>query len=41
MPPRTNRSIFISRWDKAITGKEPDGLKDQLGVAIANLVRNT
>jgi transaldolase len=28
-------SIFISRWDKAITGKEPDGLKDQLGVAVA------
>jgi transaldolase len=28
-------SIFISRWDKAVAGKEPEGLKDQLGVAIA------
>jgi transaldolase len=28
-------SIFISRWDKAIVGKEPEGLKDQLGVAVA------
>jgi transaldolase len=28
-------SIFISRWDKAVTGKEPPGLKDGLGVAIA------
>jgi transaldolase len=28
-------SLFISRWDKAIAGKEPDGLKDRLGIAIA------
>jgi transaldolase len=28
-------SIFISRWDKAIAGKEPDGLKDRLGIAVA------
>ena len=28
-------SIFISRWDKAIVGKEPDGLKNRLGLAIA------
>jgi transaldolase len=28
-------SIFISRWDKSIAGKEPDGLKDRLGIAIA------
>jgi transaldolase len=28
-------SIFISRWDKAIAGQEPEGLKDQLGIAIA------
>jgi transaldolase len=27
-------SIFISRWDKAIAGKEPDGLRDCLGVAV-------
>jgi transaldolase len=28
-------SIFISRWDKAVAGKEPDGLGDRLGIAIA------
>ena len=28
-------SIFISRWDKAVAGKEPDGLKDCLGIAVA------
>jgi transaldolase len=28
-------SIFISRWDKAAAGKEPDGLKNRLGTAIA------
>jgi len=28
-------SIFISRWDKAIAGKEPDGLRDCLGIAVA------
>ena len=28
-------SIFISRWDKAIAGREPDGLKDRLGIAVA------
>jgi transaldolase len=28
-------SIFISRWDKAIAGKEPDGLRDRLGIAVA------
>jgi len=28
-------SIFISRWDKAVTGREPEGLKDRLGIAIA------
>jgi transaldolase len=28
-------SIFISRWDKAVAGKEPSGLKDRLGIAIA------
>ncbi|MEZ5170688.1 MAG: transaldolase [Acidimicrobiia bacterium] len=28
-------SVFISRWDKAVMGKIPDELKDQLGVAVA------
>ncbi len=28
-------SIFISRWDKAVSGKEPDGLRNRLGIAIA------
>jgi transaldolase len=28
-------SIFISRWDVAVASKVPDGLRDQLGVAIA------
>ena len=29
-------SIFISRWDKAIAGREPDGLKGHLGIAVAS-----
>jgi transaldolase len=28
-------SIFISRWDVAVTGKTPDSLRDKLGIAIA------
>jgi transaldolase len=28
-------SIFISRWDVAVTGKVPDALDDRLGIAIA------
>ena len=28
-------SMFISRWDVAVTGKVPDNLRDQLGIAIA------
>jgi transaldolase len=28
-------SLFISRWDVAVTGKVPGGLRDQLGIAIA------
>jgi transaldolase len=28
-------SIFISRWDQAVAGKEPDGLRNRLGIAIA------
>ena len=27
-------SLFISRWDAAVTGKVPDALNDQLGIAI-------
>jgi transaldolase len=29
-------SVFISRWDVAVMGKVPDGLRDKLGIAIAN-----
>ena len=28
-------SLFISRWDVAVTGKTPAGLRDRLGIAIA------
>jgi transaldolase len=28
-------SVFISRWDVSVTGKVPDGLRNQLGIAIA------
>jgi transaldolase len=28
-------SLFISRWDVAVSGKVPDPLRDQLGIAIA------
>src|SRR5215472_17797271 len=28
-------SLFISRWDKAVLGKVPEALRDQLGIAIA------
>jgi transaldolase len=28
-------SIFISRWDVAVTGKVPEALNDRLGIAIA------
>jgi transaldolase len=28
-------SIFISRWDHAVAGREPEGFKDRLGIAIA------
>ena len=27
-------SIFVSRWDVAVTGKAPDSLRDKLGIAI-------
>ncbi|MGH7787641.1 MAG: transaldolase [Candidatus Binatia bacterium] len=32
---RSVASVFISRWDKAVMGKTPDTLRDQLGLAIA------
>ena len=28
-------SLFISRWDVAVTGKAPEELRDQLGIAVA------
>lgn len=28
-------SIFVSRWDVAVTGKVPESLRDKLGIAIA------
>jgi transaldolase len=28
-------SVFVSRWDSAVTGKVPDALQNQLGIAIA------
>lgn len=28
-------SLFVSRWDVSVMGKVPDGLRDQLGIAIA------
>jgi transaldolase len=30
-------SVFISRWDKAVADQVPDGLRDQLGIAVAKL----
>ncbi len=32
---RSVASIFISRWDVAVTGKVPEALNDRLGIAIA------
>jgi transaldolase len=32
---RSVASLFVSRWDKAVLGKVPEGLRDKLGVAIA------
>jgi transaldolase len=31
-------SVFISRWDVSVTGKVPDTLRDQLGIAIAKRI---
>ena len=30
-------SMFISRWDAAVRAKVPEGLRDQLGIAVAGL----
>src|SRR5499425_2888384 len=29
-------SLFVSRWDAAVTGKVPDTLREKLGIAVAN-----
>jgi len=29
-------SVFVSRWDAAVSGKVPPGLTNQLGIAVAN-----
>src|ERR1700733_2782991 len=31
-------SVFISRWDVAVTGKVPDSLRDRLGIAVAKRI---
>jgi transaldolase len=31
-------SIFISRWDVAVTGKVPESLRDKLGIAVAGRI---
>jgi transaldolase len=28
-------SVFVSRWDSAVTGKVPESLRDRLGIAVA------
>src|SRR5262245_42987942 len=28
-------SVFVSRWDVAVTGRVPEGLRDRLGIAVA------
>jgi len=33
---RSVASIFISRWDKAVTDKVPENLRDKLGIAVAH-----
>jgi transaldolase len=33
---RSVASIFISRWDVAVSGKVPQALNDRLGIAVAN-----
>jgi transaldolase len=31
-------SVFVSRWDTAVTGKVPEALRDKLGIAIAQRI---
>src|SRR5580704_12387572 len=31
-------SVFISRWDSAVTGKVPDSMRNRLGIAIAQRI---
>jgi transaldolase len=38
---RSVASIFISRWDVAVTGKVPEALNDRLGIAIAKRAYKT
>src|SRR6476661_1225055 len=35
---RSVASVFISRWDVAVTGKVPEALNDRLGIAVAKRV---
>ena len=34
-------SLFVSRWDAAISGKVPDALRNQLGIAVAKRTYNS
>ena len=34
-------SVFVSRWDAAVSGKVPAGLNNQLGIAVANRTYKT
>ena len=34
---RSVASVFISRWDRAVAGKVPEGLRNTLGVAVGKL----
>jgi transaldolase len=38
---RSVASVFISRWDVAVTGKVPEALNDRLGIAIAKRTYKT
>lgn len=35
---RSVASVFISRWDKAVADKTPDGLKNKLGLAVSHKI---
>lgn len=40
LPPNVSSvaSVFVSRWDKAVMGKLPESLRDQLGIAVAKRI---